>query len=250
VSGTGVTVSAVTRVSNTQITATFTIAGNATVGADQVTVTSAGGTSAPATFTVTAPPPKPALTGISPASGNRGSSVIVTLTGSNLQGTTAVNVTTTGGFGSGITVSNIAVNAAGTQVTATFTISANTSLTLVRSVTVVNGIGTSNAETFSVTAAPTPTLTGISPTSGARGKTVAVTLTGTNLAPGTTVNVARQSGFGGAGITVNGVTVSADGKTLTANFVISGTTTTGGRNISVTVPGAGANSGNVTFTVN
>ena len=79
-----------------------------------------------------------------------------------------------------------------------------------------------------------PTLTSLSPTQGARGTTVAVTLTGTNLVVGaTTVNVS------GSGVTVTNVTVSSataqtatvrrgrsltataiSGTSLTANFVI------------------------------
>jgi hypothetical protein len=51
-SGTGITLSNATVASSTSITATFTIAGNAAVGAQNVTVTNANGTSGPQTFTV------------------------------------------------------------------------------------------------------------------------------------------------------------------------------------------------------
>ena len=53
---TGIAVSAVNIVSATQITATFTLTANATLGAANVTVTTAGGTSAGTTFTVNAIP--------------------------------------------------------------------------------------------------------------------------------------------------------------------------------------------------
>ncbi|HEY8973155.1 MAG TPA: choice-of-anchor D domain-containing protein, partial [Burkholderiaceae bacterium] len=56
VSGTGVTVSNVAVVNDTTITATFTIARNATVGGRTVTVVTGGGTSNTSAFTVQAPP--------------------------------------------------------------------------------------------------------------------------------------------------------------------------------------------------
>jgi hypothetical protein len=54
ISDTNITVTKVTVASTTSITATFTIGGNATVGADNVTVTSGGVTTSAVTFTVTA----------------------------------------------------------------------------------------------------------------------------------------------------------------------------------------------------
>src|SRR5208282_4402495 len=53
--GGGITVSGTTVVSATSITATFTIAGNATLGAQNVSVTTTGGTSGNQTFTVVVP---------------------------------------------------------------------------------------------------------------------------------------------------------------------------------------------------
>jgi len=57
VSGTGVTVSDVNRVSSSSITATFTIGASALTGGRNVTVTTAGGTTSAQTFTVNAAPP-------------------------------------------------------------------------------------------------------------------------------------------------------------------------------------------------
>ena len=93
-----------------------------------------------------------------------------------------------------------------------------------------------------------PTLTSLSPTQGARGTTVAVTLTGTNFVVGaTTVNVS------GSGVTVTNVTVSGrtpqtarvsrrtsptaaaiSGTSLTANFVIDPAAAEGPRTVTVT----------------
>ena len=117
VSGAGITVSGTTVVSATQITATFTIAADAATGAQNVTVTTSGGTSAAVTFTVNQAPPT--LTSISPNSGVQGQSVPVTLTGTNFVAGATVAVS-----GAGITVSGTTVVSA-TQITATFTIAGN-----------------------------------------------------------------------------------------------------------------------------
>ena len=100
----------------------------------------------------------PTLTSISTTSGLRGTSVNVTLTGTNLSGTQSVNVS-----GAGVTVSNLAdVNQ--TTVTATFTIS-NTAALTARNVTITTSGGTTGSVTFTVTG---PTLASINPTSGQR----------------------------------------------------------------------------------
>ena len=117
VSGAGITVSNTTVASATQITATFAIAANAATGAQNVTVTTSGGTSGAQPFTVNLAPPT--LTSISPNSGAQGQSVPVTLTGTNFVAGAAIGVS-----GAGITVSNTTVLSA-TQITATFAIAAN-----------------------------------------------------------------------------------------------------------------------------
>ncbi len=228
VSGSGVTVSNVQVVSATQITATFGIAANATVGADAVTVTSSGMTTNGATFTVTG---TPTLTSIAPISGVQGANVPVTLTGTNFAANATVNVS-----GSGVTVSNVQVVSA-TQVTATFGIAANATLGG-DTVTVTSSGVTTNGVTFTITA--TPTLTSISPTSGAQGSNVPVTLTGTNFAASATVNVS------GSGITVNNVVV-VSATQITATFAIAANAGLSG--YTVTVNSAGVNTNGVTFTV-
>jgi hypothetical protein len=152
VSGTGITVGAITVVNATTVTATFTISGTATLSARTVSVTTPGGTSNTVTFTVQAPP---TLTSIAPNTGARSTVVPVTLTGTNLTGTTAVTVS-----GTGVTVSAITVVSA-TSVTATFTIAADATLSP-RTVNVTTPVGTSGNVTFtvlvpSITATLTPT---------------------------------------------------------------------------------------------
>ena len=94
------------------------------------------------------PNPAPTLTSISPSSRSRppiGSTAYAeTLTGTNLTGATAVNVS-----GSGVTVSNVIV-VSDTQITATFTITSSAAQTD-RDVSVTTPVGTSNTVTFTVT---------------------------------------------------------------------------------------------------
>lgn len=228
---TGITVGAVTVVSATQITATFTIALNAAVGAANVTVTTSGGTSGAATFTVN--PPTPTLSAVSPATGAQGATVPVTLTGTNF--VTGASVTTSN---TGITVSGVTVVSA-TQITATFTIATNAALGAAN-VTVTTTGGTSGAATFTVNP-PAPTLTGVSPAAGVQGATVPVTLTGTNLVTGASVTT------GNTGITVGAVTV-VSATQITATFTIAANAALGAASVIATT--SGGTSGAATFTVN
>jgi hypothetical protein len=232
VSGTGVTVSGVTVVSSTSITATFTITATAAVSARNVTVTTVGGTSNPVTFSTLGP----VLTSIAPNTGARGTSFPVTLTGTGLTGTTAVTVANS----PNMTVSNVAV-VNDTTVTATFTLAPATALGN-HNVSVTAPGGTSNNVTFTVVNPAAPTLASIAPNTGVRGTAVPVTITGTNFtAAGTTVAVS------GTGVTVSGVTVVSS-TSITATFTISTTAGLTGRNVTVTTPGAQVSNA-VTFTV-
>ena len=228
VSGTGITVSGLTVVSSTTITATFTVSNTASVSARTVTVTTGGTNSNGVTFSVLAP----TLASIAPASGVRGSSVPVTLTGAGLTGASAVNVS-----GAGITVTGVTV-VSDTQVTATFTITATAGLTA-RNVSVVTPGGTTGNVTFTVTAPPAPTLTSIAPNTGVRGTAVPVALTGTNLTGATSLTVS------GTGVTVSGFTVTSS-TTATATFTITTGATLSARTVTITTPGGTATA---TFTV-
>ncbi len=142
VSGTGVTVGNVNVVNDTTITATFTIASNAAATARNVTVTTGGITTTPATFTVQSPPP-PTLSSISPASHARGGPpVAVTLTGTNFIAGATVAVS------GGVTVRNVTV-VSSTTITATLSTSNFTSRGT-KSVTVTTLGGTSNLLTYTV----------------------------------------------------------------------------------------------------
>src|SRR4029077_16029787 len=199
----------------------FTIAANAATGAQNITVTTSGGTSNPQIFPVNLLLP-PTLTSISPNSGVQGQGVAVTLTGTNFAAGATIGVS-----GAGITVSNTTVVSA-TQITATFTIAANAA-TGAQNITVTTSGGTSGAQAFTVNLAP-PTLTSISPNSGVQGQGVAVTLTGTNFVPGAAIAVS------GAGITVSNTTVLSVTQ-ITATFTIAANAATGAQNITVTTSG-------------
>jgi hypothetical protein len=231
VSGTGVGVSGISVVNSTTVTANFAISGSAALSARTVTITTANGTSNPVTFTIVAPT-APALTSISPNTGVRNTVVPVTITGTNLTGTTAVNVS-----GSGVGVAGIHV-VNDTSVTVNFTISAGAALAA-RTVSVTTPGGTSNTVTFTVQGA---TLASISPTSGARGTTVPVTLTGTNFPTTGTTTVSVSGG----GVSVTGVTV-VNSTTVKANITLTGTAPLSTRNVSVNTPIGSTNS--VGFTV-
>src|SRR5262249_54284829 len=82
ISGSGVTGSAVTVVSETSITATFTISPSAASGTRSITVNTALGTSNAISFTVNVQP-SPAISSVSPNSGVQGQSVAVTIAGAN-----------------------------------------------------------------------------------------------------------------------------------------------------------------------
>jgi hypothetical protein len=140
VGGSGVAVSNVNVQSSTSMTVTLTIDQEATPGSHPLTVTTAGGTSSPINFTVNAA--VPTLSGISPASGTRGTSVTVTLTGTHLNDPFA-----SVSAGTGVTVA--ITQRQGTTMTATFTIAANAS-TGAHSVSVSGSAGQSNAVSFTV----------------------------------------------------------------------------------------------------
>jgi YVTN family beta-propeller protein len=215
VSGGGMTVGAVTVVNATTATATFTISAGAALTARNVRVTTPGGTSGNVTFTVQGP----TLTSISPSTSVRGTSVPVSLTGTNLMGATAVTTSGTGITCTGITSTATTVNAS-CAITAGATISA-------RNVSVTTPIGTTNVLTGAFTVQG-PTLTSISPSTGVRGTSVPVSLTGTNLMGATAVTIS------GTGITCTGITSTAT--TVNASCAITAGATISARNVSVTTP--------------
>jgi hypothetical protein len=205
----------VTVVSPTQITATSPAETAATVN---VIVTAAGGTSATATADQFAFMAAPTVTAVSPASGPVAGGTTVTITGTNLAGTTLVD------FGS-VAATNVTVNTAGTQITATSPAQAAGTVNVV--VTAPGGISTAvTADHFNYVAVPT--VTGISPAGGPLAGGTSVTITGTGFVSGATVSFGGTAG-------VNATFVSAT--TMTANSPGPGTGT-----VDVTVTDTGGTS--------
>ena len=145
VSGGGVTVTNVVVGSSTSLTANFVLDPAAATGARSVTVTTAGGTSGAQTFTIDPPPPPgtPTLTSVSPNQGIRGTTVAVTLTGTNfVVGATTVNV------GGGMTATNVVVGSS-TSLTANFVLDP-AAVAGPRTVTVTTAGGTSAPQGFTI----------------------------------------------------------------------------------------------------
>lgn len=208
----------VTVVSDTTITATTPAHA---VGAVKVTVTNPDtqlGSLASAFIYNT--PSAPTLASVTPNSGLRGFAIPVTLIGTNFT-VTGTKVTVSG---TGITVSAVTVVDPVT-ISATFTFTSSAGLTA-RNVTVTTPGGTSNIQTFTVLG---PTLTSIDPTSGLRGTSVPVTLTGTGLTGATKITVS------GSGVTVSNLT-PVDDTSVTATFTITAGAGATARTVSVTTP--------------
>jgi hypothetical protein len=235
--GSGITVNNATLVDPNTITATFVIASNAPSGAHNVTVTTAGGTTASVPFTVQIPP-VPTVSLITPNSGAQLTSVSVTITGTNFNFSPTVSVSGTGQ----VTVSNVNVVDAQT-ITATFAINANA--TVGQHTVTVSTAGGSATYSLSVTAvAAQPTLNSIAPTSRTRSQVpFQVVLTGSNFVSGAVVNLSGSA----TGITRGAITMSADGTRIVQEWIMTTSAATGARTVSVTTP-AGT-TGTVTFTV-
>jgi hypothetical protein len=180
------------------------------------------------------PVPAPQISAASPSSGKQGETVNLTISGTNLSGTTSVNFAP----GAGITVSGIQSTA--TQVTCSIAIAADAS-SGARSITVTTPGGTSNALTFTVNAAVgAPQITSLNPSSGRQGDTISLTIAGTNLSGATTVNFTSSSGIAVTGI-------QSTPTQVTCNVLINASAVTGAR--TVTVTSAGGTSNSLTFTI-
>ena len=192
-----------------------------------VTTAEGNGSSAmtiPVILTVTGSAP-PAITSLTPNSGQAGQTLTnVAIVGQN---TNFAQGTTTASFGAGITVNSLTVTSP-TAATANISIAANATPGP-RNVTLTTGteVATLTAA-FTVTGAPA--ITSLTPNSGQAGQTltnVAIVGQNTNFAQGTTT-----ASFG-AGITVNGLTVTSP-TAATANISIAANATPGPRNVTLT----------------
>ena len=181
-------------------------------GAVDVTVTTAGGTSATSPADLFTYGSAPAVSGVSPTAGPTTGGTSVTIAGNNLGGATAVDFGSTPATITGDTASSITATApAGTG-------------TVDVTVTTANGTSaTSAADQFTYVAAPV--VTGISPTTGSPTGGTSVTITGSDLSGATVA-------FGSAA-----ATVTADSATSVTATAPAGTGT-----VDVTVTTAGGTS--------
>ncbi len=245
--GVGITVTNVTAVNATTVTATFTISGTANRSARNVTVTTPGGTSNAVVFTIV----PPVLNNVSPSSGNRGTSVPVTLAGTGFTGASQVTVSGGGGAAGAIGVSAFTV-VSDTQITATFSIPAAATLGG-HNVAVVLPADTTGNVTFTVTGTialtgPTPALT--TGTANTTTKAGLVTITNGAAATGAiTLNalptVIKTAGPAAsafsiiAGGTCTATTVLNPGQNCTVNvqYAPGGSTTTSTAHVQITGTG-------------
>jgi hypothetical protein len=218
--GVGIAVNSFTVTSATKITANIEIVAGAKIGARDVSVITPGGIfTLPNGLTVNLA--LPVIASISPNQDRQGATLNITITGTNLSGTSEVR------FGTGIAVNSFTI-LSGNQVTANITIAADAAVG-VRDVSVTTPGGSFTLSTGFTIKQGLPVIASISPNQDRQGATLNVTITGTNL------NGTSEVRFG-TGIALNSYTVLS-GNQLTANITIAPDSTVGTRDISVTTPG-------------
>jgi hypothetical protein len=183
--------------------------------------------------------PVPTLTGVSPNDGSRLQQRDIVLTGTNiLSGVTVAN------FGADITV-DTTIYTSSSQMTVRITIGAGAVLGL-RNVSITNTTPGGGTGTLSngFTVKNVPTIASVSPSSGVRGETKDIIITGTNF-----TNGVSTVGIVGSGIAVNSTDVTTP-STIRANITISLSATDGIRQFFVTNSDPyGGTSNNIGFTI-
>jgi hypothetical protein len=226
----GITISGATVVNSTTITANFVIASTATPGVRSISVSTPSGLSNTVPFNVVAAN-VPVLTSISPSFGLRNTTVAVTLTGTNLNGATAITLAPSGG----ITAGFVSINP--TTITANFIISSTAALGP-RLVTITAPGGTSNAVQFTV---PSALISSVAPSTGVRGQTLPLTLTGQNFTGATGLTAAPATG-----LTITGFSV-VNSTTATATLAIATGAAAGVHTLTMATPEGNSNA--IPFTV-
>jgi RHS repeat-associated protein len=220
--GAGITTNSVTVTSATAATVSITVAGNATGGPRNVTMTT--GTEV-ATLVSGFAVQIPALLSVNPSTGQQGQTFLFSVTGNFThfaQGTTQVNL------GSGFTVSNVTVTSP-TTLTAQAAIDPAATVGPTTLTVTTGGEVVSAANIFNVQAAQ-PALLSLSPAGGAQGQQnlpVAIAGINTHFAQGTST-----ASFG-SGVTVTGLTI-ANATSATATINISATANPGSQTVTVT----------------
>ncbi len=228
-SSAGVTASSVSVTSATQLTATITIAANATGGPSNVTVTT--GTEVATGIGLFTVVNTPVITSLTPNAGAQGATIAsVAILG---QFTHFVQGTSVANFGTQITVNSTTVTDS-THATANITINP-TAFLGPQSVTVTTGSETATGGSFSITAG-TASISSLTPNSGTQGQTgISVAIVGSNTH---FTNGVTTANFGG-GITVSTLTLT-DATHATAVINIPATTTATTYTVTLTTQGESA----------
>ncbi len=227
ISGTGVTASAVRVLSPTRILVHLAATGAAAGGFRDVTVRTPRGDGTVATATglgsveVVGPPVSPTILSVAPSSGAVGTTEDVTISG----GATNFTSGSVAGFGAGVTVNHLTVSSP-TSAVANITIDPGATIGFRDA-----GVAGAAPARFLV-APPTPAiarLTGATPSSGVRGATIDVALTGadTAFAPGTSLTEVSGSGVKVLSTTVHSPT------SATARLQIAPTAPLGFRDLTI-----------------
>lgn len=240
--GSGITVNSRTVNSPVRITANVTVTPDAVLGFRDVTVTTPLGASTTEEATgvgainIVEPVATPTLISITPSSGGQGSTLDVSISGSN---TNFVNGTSIANFGAGITVNSTTVINS-TRAIANITVQ-NEAVIGFRDVIVTTSTEVARENVpgpFVVTPAGVviPQVTAITPTQGERGRNLSVTVTGENT---NFVNGVSVISFSGTGITVNNTIVNS-AVSATANITIAANAALTFRDVIVTTSGEAA----------
>jgi hypothetical protein len=218
--GAGITVNSFTVVGPGQITAEITVAVDAAAGARDVSVTTPGGSfTLPGSFTVKQA--LPTITAVNPAQGNQETTIDIIIVGTNLGGTSDIQL------GAGIIVNSFAVINA-TQISASVTITSGAQSGS-RDVSVTTPGGSyALPGSFRVKQA-LPTILAVTPNNGSQGATLNISITGTNFSGASEVRL-------GTGIAVNSFNILSPSQIIASITIVAGTET-GSRSVSVTTPG-------------
>jgi hypothetical protein len=224
--GSGIQVTSFAGAGDTQATAELTLADDAAVGEQEISVETRSGKSNGLKVTVKKPP-VPVLTSIAPDEEQQGFALDVVLTGTDLETARDVKVD-----GTGVKVNSW--SATDTEVTAEFELD-DTATVGPRNVTVVTVGGESNAVVFEARKRPAPVLKTITPDAEEQSFQMQVTIEGDNL-------LHLQGGLliDGAGLTVASMDQEEDGE-IVATLDVAEDAAPGKRKIKVKTQGGESN---------
>ena len=180
-------------------------------------------TTTPKTTTTTAQVPaknKPTVTGVNPNQAGQGDTLVVTVSGTNFTGATAVT------FGRGITVNSFSVTG-DTAIAANITIGDHAAAGS-RIVGVATPAGNGGMKAGFTVEKNGPVITGVSPNEASQGATLNVTISGSDFTGATGVSFGR-------GIKVNSFSVTSD-TAIAANITIGDHAAAGSRFVGVANP--------------